>query len=245
MALTIQDVRSGNSGGTNVSSFTLPTVNPPPTGSLVVVVMVSVQGSAVVHQAPTDNFSSTYTQLGSTLSVTLNTLTCKLSKWICDGIPTIGFGLQVTMHTSLVATQAGVVWNISDQKIGGQSYNGDIAALSGTNTAPHSGTSAPAPQGLSIFIGGHSLFNSGTPTEASGWNAVGSNGFTSAMHTAALLSDNVVGQSVFSEYFIAATAQDAAWTLGASDTWVADVASFLQVGATPSPNALVPIQQRM
>lgn len=244
MALTILDVKSGNNS-VNASSMSLPSTAAPPNACLVVVAMASIGGGT--HNAPTDNFSNTYTQIGSTLSVTSGS-TVELSLWRCDGATANGStALTVTLHSSVSTQMAGVVWVASGQNA--SSYNGDTVGQTGSSANPHSGTSTPAPAGASLFIGGMTSFNPNTATVGTGWNTVGVNGFTSAMASAALLPDNAVGQSIFTEYQIASVAEDATWTMS-SDTWLADVASFRQAGAgtvavVRVPCQTVSFQQRM
>lgn len=210
---------------TSVPSVDCPAINAA-AGDLVFVAQVAFNPTTGwTHQAPTDSAGgNTYTQIGATEWDGANNFGA--SRWY--SILTNGSAsLVITAHVSItVSALTGIAW----VQNGLGSYNSDTKTATATSTNPASGNSTPAPSGSSIFLGQAHFNSSGTTlTDGSGWNAL-TNGFTSTMLTNAKQTNNSTLEACYLEWKRASGVTSATWT-AASDTWWANVQSFLESAA--------------
>lgn len=183
----------------------------PQNGDSIYVWMSTFITGGVTHQAPTDTFSNTYTQIGTTQAGASGNF--HLSLWLATNI-TGGSSFVVTGHVSLIGTTITVIATCLDTNV---AYNGDTAAATATSTNPASGTTSPAPSVASYFTAATSKGATAIPTAGSGWQF-----FTNSTQT-----DNVSFQDLYVEESItnSSSAMNGQFTC-ASENWVARAASF-------------------
>lgn len=215
MAISRRDCQQGKSNAASAVPCTAFASNPA-NGDTVVVCQSSWTSGGLTHQAPTDNFSNTYTQIGTTQAGASGDF--QMSLWKSENI-TGGASFVVTGHISISATITVIAVCLTGAKTP-TSYNGDTAAATATSANPASGTSSPAPAANSYFLACCSKGATNIPTAGSGWQF-----FTNSTQT-----DNVTFQDLYVEESTAlsSSAMNGTFTV-ASENWVARVASFAPV----------------
>ena len=215
----IVDVQSGFG---NAASAALPTfAHNPATGDAIVVSCNTFASGT--HLAPTDNKSNTYTQIGT--QVSNSGAKPFMSLWIAKNI-TGGSSFVTTVHPNVTfyTCQAWVLRNVDPNP-----YNGDFrSAFNNGGAASFISTGAttvtPAPN--SIFLAFGSPQQATAPTDPTGWNTTGSNGFDSTMLASSQQNNFASAESNFGTYKIASAVQTATWGTNTYTSWGAIIASF-------------------
>jgi len=229
MALTIIDLKSQV---TFSGSATPPAFSTNPAAGDLIVLCLEVNNRGAAVPTVSDNKGNTYTRLGS----------------IVDNIPVLnGSGLMfytvvvtggasftITINVGASVGTAYGAWLI--RGAAASPYNGDVRSATGTGTSMGPGT-LPAPPQTSIAIAFLSFGGSGYPSGGvpSGWNVVGSNGFTSGMNgqTAPSNWSAPFWADCLMIYKVTTTAETPVWTNSASVTWLSLIASFKDDGPPP------------
>lgn len=228
---TIVDVKStsGHAASLQAAAF----ATDPANADAVVVCLSVYQLSGATINAPTDTAGNTYTQIGTTITGANGSI----SMWLAKNI-TGGASFRVTGNLSAVRYFAMVAWALTG--VGADPYNGDWANRTGATDSADAGPYGSAPPADSIFIGCISVENSNVPTNGSGWNTTGANGFTAGMNTAARVADYSANFDIFCEYKISSIAESAHWMTNATWQWEAMQASF-GVASAPSVAIWYPV----
>jgi hypothetical protein len=227
---SVVDVRAAS---TNTSSVALAAFSPTPVANGVILVCVGTYlgVAASQHLAPTDNFSNTYTQVGTGI----DQANVSLSLWRARAITT-GASHQVTVHAGVAANMIGMAWalDVADE------VNTDFTSATLTvGSTPAVGPSSPAPAANSIFLaflGTADTPDHGVPTS---WNAQGVNGFTAAMQASgrAFLHLGFFAPNLFGAYLISSTVQTATWVNAIATTPAVAVMISVKPFIPPDPLA--------
>lgn len=200
----ITDVQSKTAAASSVAITAFAT-NPVLGGKIVVCTGTYLGVAASTHTAPTDNYSNTYTQIGTGQDVSNVSMTL----WEAV-VTTTGASFVVTCHCG-AANVIGMAWALDFADLN----NGDFTfSKPAAGAAATVGPSSPAPAANSImlaFLGevdGDTGY--GWPT---GWNTDGVDGFTTAMQGShrTVERNGFFGANMHSAYKITSTVETATW----------------------------------
>jgi hypothetical protein len=225
---TIIDVQgaSGNWIDRALSAF----ASNPTTGDSIVVAVANYAFSGDTPGAPTDNYGNTYTKIGTT-KTPLGTSSA-ITLWLAKNI-TGGAAFVVSVHNPTNYYTAAVAWCLRGVK--SDPYNADFIFANDNTGLVHSPGASATPPGPSIFIGADILDGPEIPTDASGWNTTGVNGFTSTMLTSARRADYSLNYDVFTSYKISSASETPVWTIsGTQRPWCSVLVSFALGGGDNS-----------
>lgn len=228
MAITIKDIKKDSGAGDR----TLAAWSTNPAVGDIIVVQYSMFGGTKSPTVPTDTQGNTYTQIGTQSGGANTQIVMYMAKVTTAGATT------TTAHGTW--TFAGVVaWLISGP-FSTNPYSGDfLTAFASTTSVTVGPTTVTAYTG-SIFIGGASVAANINLGDPSGYNTEGSNGFTSALHTAAVLLTWSSAEDLQTAYKISSGFETVTWPTSASGAqWAAQVASF-SPARVPLPTSVSP-----
>jgi hypothetical protein len=215
MAFTLRDVKSGFN---NTASNQLAAFSTTPSAGDLVVVGVAVFNRSAATIAVSDTYGSAYTRVGAIIDNAgiPGSLAIFCAQNVAGGSP-----CQVTLTLGSAKGHALVAWLIGAADVAAAA-NGDLVSATGSVTTPVGpGPTLVTPARSSIFIG---LLYYGAQgvviTKPSGWNVIGSNGFTAGMDTASRLNQytNPYFVRLDTIYKISATTENPSWTTDAGST---------------------------
>ena len=214
MALTRRSCTQGvTTADTQIDTLAFPTN--PVSGDTIVVFMSTFASGGNTSQAPTDNKSNTYTQIGTTTTILAGTV--GLSLWYSSNI-TGGSSFMVTGHVSATATVTVIATCLAGTAVP-TSYNSDsVSATSAGGANPSIGPTTPAPAANSYFIAAVCKGGTGVATAGSGWQ----------FYTNSTQTNNATLQDLYVEELTTTTASVVKTALftNASEAWTGRIASF-------------------
>jgi hypothetical protein len=230
MANTIKDVKK-SSGGTGDRALAAFSVNPA-VGD-VIIVDYAMFGTKI-PSAPTDTQGNTYTLVGTQSGGASTQIVRYMARVTTAGATT------VTAHGTW--TNVGVVAWLLTGAFSTSPSNGDFLTTFASSTSASVGPTTVVPYPGSIFLASASVANAGNLGDPTGYNTEGVNGFTAAMHTAAVLLDWSANEDLQTAYKLSSAVQSCTWPNSASgNQWATHISSFSPV-RIPLPTSVAPTE---
>jgi hypothetical protein len=239
VAVTVLDVKGGFASAVSTQ---LPAFATDPTAGDLIVVGVSLFNRGAATCSVSDTASNTYTRIGA---ITDNAIPGSTAMFYAQNV-TGGSTFRVTLTNSATLGHALVAWLLRGALA--TAFNADNSVAVGNSTSPAPGTTTLTPPAGSMFIAMMYMGSSGaTVTDPTGWNTVGSNGFTAAMKTASTQNGYSSPQfaDVWSVYKISSTAENPQWSISSAVPWGAQVASFAPAASAGPTGGVIRARYRL